>query len=124
VRECSDREHPDTLAAEECPDEGGCGARPAQRSIQGEHVDDPQDEDDEVKPVLHRACHRCSPSNRSPAGRRRSSPWSARGRTNSEIGNDLHISVSTVKTHLAGLMRKLSARNRVELAMWAYGTNG
>ena len=46
----------------------------------------------------------------------------ARGRTNSEIADDLHISISTVKTHLAGLLRKLEARNRVELAMWAYGT--
>ncbi len=46
----------------------------------------------------------------------------ARGRTNSEIAGDLHISISTVKTHLASLLRKLDARNRVELAMWAYGT--
>ena len=46
----------------------------------------------------------------------------ARGKTNSEIADDLHISISTVKTHLASLMRKLDARNRVELAMWAYGT--
>jgi DNA-binding NarL/FixJ family response regulator len=46
----------------------------------------------------------------------------ARGRTNSEIADDLHISISTVKTHLASLIRKLGARNRVELAMWAYGT--
>ncbi|MDH3683762.1 MAG: LuxR C-terminal-related transcriptional regulator, partial [Acidimicrobiia bacterium] len=30
------------------------------------------------------------------------------------------ISLSTVKTHLASLMRKLGARNRVEIAMWAY----
>jgi DNA-binding NarL/FixJ family response regulator len=44
----------------------------------------------------------------------------ARGRTNSEIADDLHISVSTVKTHLANLMRKLDARNRVEIAMWAH----
>ena len=29
------------------------------------------------------------------------------------------ISVSTVKTHLASLMGKLNARNRVEIAMWA-----
>jgi DNA-binding NarL/FixJ family response regulator len=46
----------------------------------------------------------------------------AQGRTNSEIAADLHISPSTVKTHLASLMRKLGARNRVELAMWAYET--
>lgn len=46
----------------------------------------------------------------------------AQGRTNSEIAADLHISPSTVKTHLAGLMRKLGARNRVELAMWAHET--
>jgi DNA-binding NarL/FixJ family response regulator len=46
----------------------------------------------------------------------------AQGWTNSEIADDLHISLSTVKTHLASLMRKLDARNRVEIAMWAYET--
>jgi DNA-binding NarL/FixJ family response regulator len=40
--------------------------------------------------------------------------------TNHEIADELHISLSTVKTHLASLMRKLNARNRVEIAMWAY----
>jgi DNA-binding NarL/FixJ family response regulator len=47
----------------------------------------------------------------------------ARGRTNAEIADELHISLSTVKTHLASLMAKLGARNRVELVMWAYDTN-
>ncbi len=46
----------------------------------------------------------------------------ARGWTNREIADDLHISMSTVKSHLASLMRKLDARNRVEIAMWAYET--
>jgi len=46
----------------------------------------------------------------------------ANGRTNAEIGDQLHISLSTVKTHLASLMIKLGARNRVEIAMWAYET--
>jgi DNA-binding NarL/FixJ family response regulator len=46
----------------------------------------------------------------------------ARGRTNAEIADELHISLSTVKTHLSSLMTKLEARNRVELAMWAYET--
>ena len=46
----------------------------------------------------------------------------ARGRTNAEIADELHISLSTVKTHLASLMSKLSTRNRVEMAMWAYDT--
>jgi DNA-binding NarL/FixJ family response regulator len=46
----------------------------------------------------------------------------ARGRTNAEIASELHISLSTVKTHLANLMTKLGARNRVEIAMWAYET--
>jgi DNA-binding NarL/FixJ family response regulator len=44
----------------------------------------------------------------------------ARGRTNAEIADELYISLSTVKTHLASLMNKLGARNRVEIAMWAY----
>ncbi|MFC6018578.1 response regulator [Plantactinospora solaniradicis] len=47
----------------------------------------------------------------------------ARGRTNSEIAAELYITLSTVKTHIASLMAKLGARNRVEIAMWAYETN-
>ncbi|GAA2652892.1 MULTISPECIES: response regulator [Nonomuraea] len=47
----------------------------------------------------------------------------ARGRTNSEIGDELYISLSTVKSHIASLMAKLGARNRVEIAIWAYETN-
>lgn len=46
----------------------------------------------------------------------------ARGRTNAEIAEELHITLSTVKTHVAALMTKLGARNRVEVAMWAYET--
>ncbi len=44
------------------------------------------------------------------------------GRTNAEIAADLHISLSTVKSHLANLTSKLGVRNRVEIAMWAYDT--
>jgi len=46
----------------------------------------------------------------------------ASGHTNDEVANELYISLSTVKTHLASLMNKLGARNRVEIAMWAYET--
>ena len=46
----------------------------------------------------------------------------ARGRTNAEIATELFVSLSTVKTHVASLMTKLGARNRVEIAMWAYDT--
>ncbi|MBX3221870.1 MAG: response regulator transcription factor [Labilithrix sp.] len=46
----------------------------------------------------------------------------ARGLTNQEIARELHISLSTVKTHIASLMAKLDARNRVEIALWAYET--
>ncbi len=44
------------------------------------------------------------------------------GRTNAEIADELHITLSTVKTHVGALMNKLGARNRVEVAMWAYET--
>ncbi len=46
----------------------------------------------------------------------------AAGHTNDEVARELFISLSTVKTHLASLMSKLGARNRVEIAMWAYET--
>lgn len=44
----------------------------------------------------------------------------ASGRTNAEIASELHISLSTAKTHVASLMTKIGARNRVEIALWAY----
>ena len=47
----------------------------------------------------------------------------ARGRTNSEIAQELYITLSTVKTHITSLMAKLGARNRVEIAIWAYETH-
>jgi DNA-binding NarL/FixJ family response regulator len=46
----------------------------------------------------------------------------ARGRTNNEIAGELYITLSTVKSHITSLMTKLGARNRVEIAMWAYQT--
>ncbi|MFI1988815.1 response regulator [Actinoplanes sp. NPDC020271] len=44
----------------------------------------------------------------------------ARGRTNAEIAAELFISVGTVKTHLGSVQSKISLRNRVEVAAWAW----
>jgi len=46
----------------------------------------------------------------------------ARGLTNAELGDELFMSLSTVKTHLAAAQRKIGARNRVEIAAWAWRT--
>ncbi|GAA2989618.1 response regulator [Actinokineospora diospyrosa] len=46
----------------------------------------------------------------------------ARGLTNTEIGAELFLSLSTVKTHLAAVQGKIGARNRVEIAAWAWRT--
>lgn len=42
----------------------------------------------------------------------------ARGLTNLEIAEALHLSLSTVKFHVQSVMQKLPARNRVEIAVW------
>jgi DNA-binding NarL/FixJ family response regulator len=46
----------------------------------------------------------------------------ALGHPNAEIAAALHVSVSTVKTHLTNVQLKLGARNRVEIAAWAWQT--
>jgi DNA-binding NarL/FixJ family response regulator len=46
----------------------------------------------------------------------------ATGSSNAEIATALYISGSTVKTHLASLQTKVGARNRVELAAFAWQT--
>ena len=43
----------------------------------------------------------------------------ATGRSNAE---ELHLSVGTVKGHLAGILTRLGVRNRVEIAVWAHET--
>ncbi|MGW7516200.1 response regulator [Streptomyces sp. NPDC054796] len=44
----------------------------------------------------------------------------ARGRTNEELAAELYVTLSTVKTHMGNVQRKLAARNRVEVAAWAW----
>ncbi len=44
----------------------------------------------------------------------------ARGWTNSEVAADMHLALSTVKTHLNRVQTKLGLRNRVEIAAWAW----
>ncbi|WP_268874164.1 response regulator transcription factor [Streptacidiphilus melanogenes] len=44
----------------------------------------------------------------------------ARGRTNNEIAEQMVLSLSTIKSHLSRIQDKLPARNRVEIAAWAW----
>jgi len=44
----------------------------------------------------------------------------ARGATNGEVAAELHLAVSTVKTHLNRVQSRLGLRNRVEIAAWAW----
>jgi len=44
----------------------------------------------------------------------------AAGHSNKEIARDLDIALPTVKNHVAAVMRRLSARNRTELAAFAH----
>ncbi|WFE53667.1 response regulator transcription factor [Micromonospora sp. WMMD1155] len=45
----------------------------------------------------------------------------AEGLSNTEIGERLHIGVTTVKTHITSLMTKTDSPNRVRLALFARG---
>jgi DNA-binding NarL/FixJ family response regulator len=44
----------------------------------------------------------------------------SRGASNAEIGTQLHLAEATVKTHVGRLLTKLDARDRVQLAIFAY----
>lgn len=47
-------------------------------------------------------------------------PLVVEGLSNQEIADRLHLGVTTVKTHVANLMDKLGAQNRVQLAVYGY----
>jgi DNA-binding NarL/FixJ family response regulator len=44
----------------------------------------------------------------------------ARGRSNTEIAEQLHLGMATVKTHIGRLLSKLAARDRAQLVIAAY----
>jgi DNA-binding NarL/FixJ family response regulator len=44
----------------------------------------------------------------------------AEGLPNAEIARRMHVSVATVKSHLSGMLHKLHARDRTQLAVIAH----
>ena len=44
----------------------------------------------------------------------------ARGRSNAEIADELHMSAATAKTHVSRILTKLGARDRAQLVVIAY----
>jgi DNA-binding NarL/FixJ family response regulator len=46
----------------------------------------------------------------------------AKGMSNTEVGQHLHLTMATVKTHIGRLLSKLQARDRAQLVIVAYET--
>ncbi|MNP86440.1 Transcriptional regulatory protein LiaR [compost metagenome] len=44
----------------------------------------------------------------------------AEGKTNKDIGEELHISIKTVKTHVSNLLMKCELDDRTQLAIYAH----
>ncbi|MEM7276404.1 MAG: LuxR C-terminal-related transcriptional regulator, partial [Actinomycetota bacterium] len=44
----------------------------------------------------------------------------AAGRSNAEIGQRLHLGVSTVRSHVRNILAKIGATNRTQAVVWAY----
>jgi NarL family two-component system response regulator LiaR len=44
----------------------------------------------------------------------------ADGMTNKEIAQELHLSTSTVKSHIHNILEKLALRSRVQIARYAH----
>jgi DNA-binding NarL/FixJ family response regulator len=45
----------------------------------------------------------------------------AKGLSNREIADALHLAIGTVKTHVSAILRKLGVRNRTEAALISMG---
>ncbi len=66
-----------------------------------------------------RTCRFFSEERPSPSDERRTK---GQGRSNAEIGDDLHMSAVTAKTHVSRILTKLGARDRSQLVVIAYET--
>jgi DNA-binding NarL/FixJ family response regulator len=66
------------------------------------------------------------PARRDPGGRHRPGrevlTLIARGLSNAEIAQALHVTMATTKTHVGRLLAKVDARDRAQLVMVAYET--
>ena len=44
----------------------------------------------------------------------------AQGHSNAEVAAELHVSVSTVRTHVRNILTKIGALDRTQAVVWAY----
>jgi DNA-binding NarL/FixJ family response regulator len=82
-------------------------------------IEHPVDSSNQQKPVENRTLRQIKPVNRLSKRELEILKLLIEGRSNTEIATVLYLSPNTIKTHIRGILNKLSVENRIQAAVAA-----